>query len=143
MGLTRIEYPLSRNSGNPSAGYRLLPLNQKLRRPVWILSREAMGPKGGNRAPPKLRCFRPNVRKSEVGNVQPRAAGIKAAADLVGTPVLGLVAEILTDLKSPMGATKKLPPFLVLVTSRLGRYFRSVGPVHHGATALLRFKPLF
>ena len=30
------------------------------------------------------------------------------------------------------GATKKLPRFVAFVTSRPGKYFRSVGPVHHG-----------
>jgi hypothetical protein len=42
---------------------------------------------------------------------------MKAATERCGAPVLGLVAEIRTDLKRQSGVTKKLPPFLALVTS--------------------------
>ena len=37
----------------------------------------------------------------QVGCVRTRTAGVKAAADVISASVLGLVAESLTDLKSP------------------------------------------
>ena len=43
-----------------------------------------------------------------------------------------LANESGTEWITTDGATEKLPPFLALVTSRPGRYFRMVGPVHHG-----------